>query len=171
MKTLLTIIAILSMTSVTFSQTVVEKKEIITVSAQEKENIQNVITELSEKLRTKLKEKGKLNKNDIVTLRGLLDAINETQGLEDKYSEISIKSTNPSNKTSIAYAISLDSDEEIETVEGIKDLDLSELKEKLVELSVAISNSDDIQLLVKKMKKTEMIIIDELKEKEEETKH
>lgn len=171
MKTLLTIIAILCMTSVTFSQTVVEKKEVIEISAQEKENIQDVITKLSEKLRTKLKKEGKLNKNDIVTLKGLLDAINETQRLEDKYSEISIKSTNPSNNTSISYAISLDTDEEIEMIEGIKDLDLGELKEKLVKLSVAISDSDDIQLLVKKIKKTEMIIAEEIEEKEEKTKH
>ncbi|MFC4635899.1 hypothetical protein ACFO3O_18455 [Dokdonia ponticola] len=171
MKNLFAIIAILCMTSVTFAQTVVEKKEVITTNAQEKENIQDVITTLSEKLRTKLKEEGKLNKTDIVTLKELLDAINQTQQAENRYNEISIKSTNPSDNTSISYALSIAPDEEIEIIEGIKDLDLSELQEKLTELSVSISNSDDIQLLVKKLKKKEMIVIEEIEEKKEKTKH
>ena len=72
---------------------------------------------------------------------------------------------------SISYAFSIDSDDEKETIEGIKDLDLSELKEKLNKLSISISESDAIQLLVKKLKEKEMIMVKETEEKEEKTKH
>ncbi|MFT5890413.1 MAG: hypothetical protein ACI9Y7_000503 [Dokdonia sp.] len=171
MKTLLTIIATLCITATTFAQSVTKKETIIEISTDEHKQIQEVkdlILDLSTNLRTSLEEKEKLNEKDIVTLKTLLEAIDDKYKNQKKHKEIIIKTDNPSEHTSISYAFSIGTDGEIETLEGTKNIDLSELKEKLSELSISIGDSDAIKVLVEKLKEKEMIII---KEKEEKTKH
>ncbi|WP_299208871.1 hypothetical protein [uncultured Dokdonia sp.] len=174
MKTLITMIVTLCITATTFAQTVTEKETIINISPKERKQIQEVkelILDLSENLSTSLQEKEALSKNDIDTLKKLLEAIDEKYEGQKLHKEIVIKTDDPSKNMSISYAFSIDSDDEKETIEGIKDLDLSELKEKLNKLSISISESDAIQLLVKKLKEKEMIMVKETEEKEEKTKH
>lgn len=171
MKTVLTIITALCITTASFAQTVVKKEMIIEVSDQEKERMQDVILNLSKKLSASLEERQTLNKKDISTLTELLEAIDETHKGEDRHKEIIVKSSNPSEKTSISYAFKIDSDGEIETLEGTEELDLDGLKEKLTELSISISDSDAIKVLVEKLKEKHTVIVKEIKEKEEKTKH
>lgn len=171
MKTLLTIITLLCITATSFAQTVVKKETTIEISDQEKERIQNVITELSEKLRTSLEEKETLSKNDITTLKELLEKIDHTHKGEEVRKEIIIKSSDASDNTSISYALKIDSDGEITTLDGTEEFNLDGLKEKLSELSVSINDSDAIKLLVKKLKEKHTVIVEEIEEKEEKTKH
>lgn len=171
MKTLLTIIVALCITTTTFAQTVVKKETTIEISDQEKERIQTIIAELSEKLRASLEEKETLGENDITTLKTLLEKIGKTHEGEDARKEIVIKSSNDSNNTSISYAFTIDSDGEVTTLDGEEEFDLDNLKEKLTELSVSINDSDAVKLLVKKLKEKHTIIVKEIEEKEEKTKH
>ena len=171
MKTLLTIIAALCITTTTFAQTVIKKEAIIEISDQEKERIQNVITELSEKLQASLKEKETWSKNDITSLKELLEKIDHTNNIDDVRKKIIIKSSDDSNNTSISYAFNLDADEEVTILDGLEALNLDDLKEKLTELSISINDSDALKLLAKKLKEKHAVIVKEIEEKEEKSKH
>ena len=158
MKTLITIIATLCITVTTFAQSVTKKETIIEISSDEHKQIKevkNLILDLSTNLRTSLEEKGKLNKNDIVTLKSLLEAIDDKYKNQKSHKEVIIKTDNPSEHTSISYAFSIGTDGEVETLEGTNNIDLSELKEKLSELSISIGDSDAIKLIIEKLKEKE----------------
>ncbi len=171
MKTLLTIIAALCITATTFAQSVTKKETIIKVSPDERKQIQEVkevILELSENLRTSLEEKEKLNKKDIVTLKKLLEEIDDNYKGNKRTKELIIKTEDPSENTSISYAFSIKTDGEIEKLEDINEVDLGELKEKLSELSISIGDSDAIKVLVEKLNEKHTVIVKEIEEK---TKH
>lgn len=174
MKTLITMIVTLCFTTISFAQSVTEKETIIKITPQEHEQIQGVkalILDLSSDLRSSLEEKEVLSKTEMITLKKLLEAIDKKYEGEKINKKIIIKAENPSKNTSISYAFSIDNDDEIETLEQTKNLDWSELEEKLSELSISLNDSDAIQSLVKKLKEKTLIIHQEIEENKEKTKH
>lgn len=171
MKIVLTIIAALCLTTTTFAQSEAEQEATIKLSSEERVQIQELkdaISNLSETLRASLQEKDALGKKDITTLTELLESIPESNGGQK---EVVIKIDDPSQKTSISYSFSINRNGEAETFEGFEKIDMSQLKEKLSELSVSISESDDIKLLFEKLDEKALIIDQKIEEKKEKTKH
>ncbi len=177
MKTLCTIIIALCITATTFAQTHTEKETSIKLTKEERiqiEEVKDVILDLSKSLEASLEEKNALNQNDIVTLKKLLEAINEKHEGQKLQKEVVLKVDDPSKKTSISYAFSINRDGKTETINSIEGIDMAQLEEKLSKLSISLSESDDIKLLVKKLNEKALVIYDEIEEKKgkkEKTKH
>jgi len=174
MKTLCTTIIALCITATTFAQTVTKQKTIIEISPEERAQIQevkDVILDLSKSLEASLEEKNALNQNDITTLKKLLEAINEEHEGQKLSKEVVLKVDDPSEKTSISYAFSINRGGKTETINSIESIDMSQFEDKLSKLSISLSESDDIKLLVKRLNEKASIIYKEIEEKKEKTKH
>lgn len=174
MKTLFTIIATLCITATTFAQRGTEQETSIELSSEEQVQIQEVkdiILDLSKSLQASLEEKDKLTQNDIVTLKKLLEAINEQHEGQKLHREVVLKVDDPSEKTSISYTFSIKKDGQTETMGSIDNIDMSTLEEKLSKLSVSLSENEDIKLLIKKINDKSVTIHKEIEEKKEKTKH
>lgn len=169
MKTVLTIMIALFTVVTALGQTVVKKETSILTDTQ-KEDFKQTIVELSKKLQTSIDDKESLSKGDIKDLKQLLTAIADNIDENKNHSKVTIRKGDSSENTSISYAISIDSDGEIKTGKSIKEIDITELKEKLKEVSEVIHESENIKVIIKTLGDSDIIIEEEKEEEKEKTK-
>ncbi|MEP0264995.1 hypothetical protein [Dokdonia sp.] len=164
MKTVLTIMIALFTVITALGQTVVKKETIILTDTQE-DDFKQTIVDLSKKLQASLNDDESLNKGDIKDLKQLLTAIADNLDENENHHKVIIRKGDSSENTSISYAISIDSDGEIKTGESIKEIDITELKEKLKEVSEVVHESENLKVIIKKLGDSDIIIKEEEKEK------
>jgi hypothetical protein len=169
MKTVLTIMIALFTVVTALGQTVVKKETIILTDTQ-KDDFKQTIIDLSKKLQASIGDKESLNKGDIKDLKQLLTAIADNLDEHENHSKVIIRNGDSSENTSISYAISIDSDGKIKTGDTIKEIDITELKEKLKEVSEVVHESENLKVIIKKLGDSEIIIEEEKEEKKEKTK-
>ncbi len=168
MKTVLTIMIALFTVATTLGQKIVKKETIVITDTQDGDT-ENTIVELSKKLQESIDDNDSLSKKDIKILKELLTAIGDNAHKESDQKVI-VK-TGDASSASFSYAVTIDSDGEITTHKGGKevDIDIEELKEKLEGASKIIHDSDDVKVIIKKLGDSN-IIIEEKEEKKTKKK-
>lgn len=166
MKTVLTVMIALFTVATTLGQKIVKKETIVITDTQDGDT-ENTIVELSKKLQESIDDNDSLNKKDIKVLKELLAAIGDNVSEHSDHKVIVKKGD--ATSSSFSYAISIDSDGEVTTHEGGKEINIEELKEKLKEVSEVIHDSEDIKVIIKKLGDGD-IIIEEKEEKKTKKK-
>lgn len=167
MKIVLTIMIALFTVATTLGQKVVKKETIILTDTQDGDT-EKTIVELSKKLQASIGDTDSLSKEDIKTLKKLLEVIVENKGSDGDKHKVVVK-TGDASSASFSYAVTIDSDGEITTHKGGKEIHIEELKEKLEGMSEIIHDSEDVKVIIKKFGDGD-IIIEEKEEKKTKKK-
>ena len=160
MKIVVIIIVALFTVATTLGQAVVKKETIILTDTQDGD-AEKTIVELSKKLQASIDDNDSLSKKDIKILKELLTTIHDNVSTHNDHKVVIKKGDHSSS--SFSYAITIDSDGEVTTHKGGKEINVEELKEKLKGVSEIIHDSEDVKVIIKKLGSDDIIIEEEIK--------